>query len=81
MRHLILWGLIYNISYDLSSDYLKVIVRWTYDIDLQRGKISDKNIVSWFTNTTLDDLTILRVNRTYLVSVFYFQFFSCFYTF
>ena len=72
MRHLILWGLIYNISYDLSYDYLEVIVRWTYDIDLQRDKISDKNIVSWFTNTTLDDLTILRVNRTYFVSVFYF---------
>jgi len=40
------WGLIYKISYDLSYDYLKVIVRWTYDIDLQRDKISDKTIVS-----------------------------------
>ena len=39
------------------------IVRSTYDGDLKHAKISLMNIVSKFTNTVSDDLTILRVNR------------------
>jgi len=35
-------GPIYKISYD----YLKIIVRSTYDSDLKRDKISVRNIVS-----------------------------------
>jgi len=42
-------GLIYKISYNLSYDYLKFIVRSTYDSDLQRAKIYLGNIVSQFT--------------------------------
>jgi len=34
---LYLWDPIYKISYDLSQDYLKFIVRSTYDSDLQRA--------------------------------------------
>jgi len=34
----------------------------TYDRDSQRAKISRGNIVSQFTNTISDDLTILQVN-------------------
>jgi len=45
-------------------NYLKFVVRWTYDSDLRRGKISFWNIVSKFMNTLSDNLTILRVNRT-----------------
>jgi len=52
------WGPIYKIPYD----YLKIIVRSTYDSDLKRAKISLRNIVSYFTNTFSDDLIILRVN-------------------
>ena len=52
------WGPIYKISYNLLSDYLMFVVRSTYDSDLQRSKISLRNIVSQFTN----DLTILQVN-------------------
>ena len=39
---------IYEISYDLSQDYLEFIARSTYDSDLQRRptKISLRNIVS-----------------------------------
>ena len=37
---------IYKISYDLSYDYRKFVVRSTYDSDLQRAKISHTNIVS-----------------------------------
>ena len=33
------WGPIYKISYDLSHDYRKFIVRSTYDSDLQRKLI------------------------------------------
>ena len=33
-------------SYDLSLDYLKFVVRWTYDSDLERAKISVENTVS-----------------------------------
>jgi len=40
------WGPIYKISYDLSYDYLKFIVRSTYDSDLKRAEISLRNIVS-----------------------------------
>ena len=54
------WGPIYKISYDLSYDYRKFIVRSTYD-----GDISLRNIVSLFTNTISDDITILHVNLTY----------------
>jgi len=39
-------GQIYNISYDLSQDYLKFVVRSTYDMELKRAKISFSNIVS-----------------------------------
>jgi len=49
--------------------YRKIILREsqdrpTYDSDLQRAKISLRNIVRLFTNTMSDDLTILQVNRT-----------------
>jgi len=40
------WGPIYKISYNLSQDYLKFVVRSTYDSDLKRAKISFRNIVS-----------------------------------
>jgi len=39
-------GPIRKISYDLSYDYLKFIVRSSYDSDLKRAKISLRNIVS-----------------------------------
>ena len=39
-------GPIYKISYDLSYDYLEFIVRSTYDSDLQRAKISARNILT-----------------------------------
>jgi len=57
------WGPIYKISYDLSHDYLKFIVRSTYNNDLQRAKISLGNIISQFTNTFSDDLMISQANR------------------
>jgi len=38
-------GPIYKISYDLSYDYRKFIVRSTYDSDLKRAEISLRNIV------------------------------------
>ena len=53
---------IYKISYDLSY---KFIVRSIYDSDLKRAEISLRNIVSLFTNTIYDDITILHVNLTY----------------
>ena len=37
---------IYKISYDLSYDYRKFIVRSTYDSDLKRAEISPRNILS-----------------------------------
>jgi len=40
------WGPIYKISYDLSYDYRKFIVRSTYDSDLKHAEISLRNIVS-----------------------------------
>jgi len=58
------WGRIYKISYNLSYDYRKSIVRSTYDSDLKRAEISLRNIVSQFTNTIADDITILHVNLT-----------------
>ena len=59
------WGPIYNISYDLSHDYLNFIVRSTYESDLQRAAdISLGNIADQFTNTVSDDLlAISQVNR------------------
>jgi len=39
-------GTIYKISYDLSYDYRKFIVRSTYDSDLKCAEISLRNIVS-----------------------------------
>ena len=57
-------GPIYKISYDLSYAYVKFIVISTYDGDFQRAKISFRNIVSQFTNTISDHLTIVQVNRT-----------------
>ena len=39
-------GPIYKISYDLSYDYRKFIVRSTYDGDLKRAEISLRNIAS-----------------------------------
>ena len=59
------WGRIYNISYDFSQDYLKFIVRSTYDSDLQHTKISRGIIVSQLTNTISDGLTILQVNHIF----------------
>jgi len=56
-------GPIYKISYDLSYDYLKFIVRSTYDSDLQRAKTFLGNITSQFTNTFSDDLMISQANR------------------
>ena len=58
------WGPIYKISYNLSYDYRKSIVRSTYDSDLKRAEISLGNIVGQFTNTIADDITILHVNLT-----------------
>ena len=51
-------------SYDLLQDYLKFIVRSTYDSDLQLAQLFRRNIASYFTNTVSDDVTILQVNRT-----------------
>ena len=39
-------GSIYNISYDLSYDCRKFIVRSTYDSDLKRAEIYLRNVVS-----------------------------------
>jgi len=44
--------------------YHNFIVRSTYDSDFRRDKIYFTNVVSQFTNTTSDDLTILHVNCT-----------------
>jgi len=46
-------------------DYRKFIIRSTYDSDLKLAEIYLRNIVSWFTNTVSDDVTILHVNLTY----------------
>jgi len=46
LRQLCVRGPIYKISYDLSYDYRKFIVRSAYDSDLKRAEISLKNIVS-----------------------------------
>ena len=59
------WGPIYKISYDLSYDYRTFIVRSTYDSDLKRAEISLRDIVSYFTNTISDDITIFHVNLIY----------------
>ena len=39
-------GPIFKISYDLSYDYVKFIVRSTHDTDLKCAKISLRNIIS-----------------------------------
>jgi len=62
---LIVWGPIYQIFYDLSYDYRKFIVRSTYDSDLKRAEISLRNIVSQFTNTISDDITMLHARESY----------------
>jgi len=59
------WRPIYKMSYDLSYDYRKFIVTSTYDSGLKRAEISLRNIVSQFTNTISNDITILHVNLTY----------------
>jgi len=64
LHELVSRGPIYKISYDLSYDYRKFIVRSTYDSDLQSTKISFWNMVSEFANTVSDDFTTLQVNRT-----------------
>ena len=46
-------------------DYRKFIIRSTYDSDLKLAEIYLRNIVSWFTNSVSDDVTILHVNLTY----------------
>jgi len=61
------WGPIYEISYNLLSDYLLFVVRSTYDSDLQRSKISLRNIVNQFTN----DLTILQVNCSHMIWILF----------
>ena len=45
-NHVEALGPIYKISYDLSYDYRKFIVRSTYDSDLKSAKICFRNIVS-----------------------------------
>ena len=40
------WGPIYKMSYNLSQDYRKFIVRSTYDSDIKSANISFRNIVS-----------------------------------
>jgi len=42
--------------------YHTIIVRSTYYSDLKRAEIPLRNIVSYFTNTISDDITILHVN-------------------
>jgi len=59
------YGPIDKISYDLPFDYRKFVVRSTYDSDLKRAEIYLRNIVSYFTNITSDDITILHLNLTY----------------
>ena len=48
-----------------AYDYRKFIVRSTYDSVLKHAEISLRNIVSSFTNTISDDITILHVNHTH----------------
>ena len=57
-------GPIYKISYDLSYDYRKFIVRSTYDGDLKMQKFLSGISSAKFANTVSDDLTTLQVNRT-----------------
>ena len=54
----------------MSYNYLKIIVRSTHDSDLQRDKISVKNIVSLFKSTISDELAALLFYYTlYLETV------------
>jgi len=59
------WGPIYKISYDLSYDYRKFIVRSTYDSDLTCAEISLREYRKLIYDTIFDDITILHVNLTY----------------
>ena len=65
MSTVLIRGPIYKIFYDLSYDYRKFIVRPTQDSDLKRAEISLRNIVSSFTNTISDDITIFHVYLTH----------------
>jgi len=49
----------------------------TYDRDSQRAKISRGNIVSQFTNTISDDLTILQVNSINQSIIVYYGMTKC----
>jgi len=51
------------INVNVSSITTVCIVRSTYDSDLQRAKISLKNIINQLTNTVSDDLMISQENR------------------
>ena len=42
-----------GLSYDLSEDYLKFVIRSTYDSGLRRDKISHGNIVGEFKTETI----------------------------
>jgi len=64
------WGPIYKISYDLSYDYRKFVVRSTYNSDLKRAEISLRNIV---TSLRTPSPTILHVNITKAVTRIYFR--------
>jgi len=70
-------GPVYKISYDLSYDYRKFIVRSPYDGDLKR---SDRNFSQECRKLVYeyisDDITILHVNLTYEKLSIYCQMFS-----
>jgi len=58
-------GPIYKISYDLSYDYRKFIVRSTYDSDLTCAEISLREYRKLNYDTIFDDIMILHMNLTY----------------
>jgi len=58
-------GPIYKISYDLSYDYRKFIVRSTYDSDLTCAEISLREYRKLIYDTIFYDITILHMNLTY----------------
>ena len=57
-------GSIFKISYDLSYEYRKFIVRSTYDSDLTCAEISIREYRKLI-DDIFDDITILHVNLTY----------------
>ena len=63
--HAVLGGPIYKISYDLSYDYRKFIVRSTYDSDLICAEISLIEYRQLNYDTIFDDIMILHMNLTY----------------